>query len=165
MGAGLPHTGWCNAMGKAHGMRKGVKMEYVNDERLNQREENLLEAAKAAPAPSLGDMMAALMEKYKRGEWGKIYYVNITVQVDDDTEEHFVFLFRKPKPASYDRYIKTMSNSVTKASNSFVFDNIIEEQKELLRETVEEYPAMTISLAEKLLRLLGLADSTSVKKL
>lgn len=33
------------------------------------------------------------------------------------------------------------------------------------KETVEEYPAITISLADKLLRMLGLADTTSVKKL
>ena len=88
-----------------------------------------------------------------------------TVQADDETEEEFSFLFRKPKPASYDRYVKTISSSVTKASKSFVFDNIVEEQKEELKKTVEEYPAMTISLADKLLRMLGLADTTSVKKL
>lgn len=88
-----------------------------------------------------------------------------TVQVDDETEEEFTFLFHKPKPASYDRYVKTISSSVTKASKSFVFDNIVEEQKAELKETVEEYPAMTISLADKLLRMLGLADATSVKKL
>ena len=58
-----------------------------------------------------------------------------------------------------------MSNSVTKASKSFAFDNIIDEQRDMLKETVEEYPAITISLADKLLRMLGLADTTSVKKL
>lgn len=106
----------------------------------------------------------ALKEKYKE-EGGKVYEVTTTVQVDDDTEEEFSYLFRKPKPGSYDRYVKTLSNSVTKASKSFVFDNIVEEQKEDLKKTMEEYPAITISLADKLLRMLGLADTTSVKKL
>lgn len=106
----------------------------------------------------------ALKAKYKE-EGGKVYDVTVTVQVDDDTEEEFSFLFRKPKPASYDRYVKTISNSVTKASRSFVYDNIVDEQKEELKKTVEEYPAITISLADKLLRMLGLADTTSVKKL
>lgn len=105
-----------------------------------------------------------LKEKYKE-EGGKVYEVTTTVQVDDDTEEEFSYLFRKPKPASYDRYVKTISNSVTKASKSFVFDNIVEEQKGDLKKTMEEYPAITISLADKLLRMLGLADTTSVKKL
>lgn len=135
-------------------------MDYVNNEGLNWKEEKLLEAAKAAP--DVADMKA-LREKYRSGD-GRIYEVVTTVQTDDETEEHFTFLFHKPRPASYDRYIKTMSSSVTKASRSFVFDNIIEEQKALLQETVDEYPAMTISLADKLLRMLGLAD-TSVKKL
>ena len=106
----------------------------------------------------------SLKRKYS-GTDEKIYTVTTTVQVDDDTEEEFSYLFRKPKPASYDRYVKTISNSVTKASKSFVFDNIIEEQKDELKKTVEEYPAITISLADKLLRMLGLADTTSVKKL
>lgn len=35
--------------------------------------------------------------------------------------------------------------------------------KRVLRK--QEYPAITISLADKLLRMLGLADTTSVKKL
>lgn len=43
--------------------------------------------------------------------------------------------------------------------------NIIDEQRDELKDTLEEYPAMAISLADKLLRMLGLADTTSVKKL
>lgn len=136
-------------------------MSYLNNEGMNQKEEKLLEAAREA---SSEDAAKTLKEKYSSDE-SKIYEVTTTVQVDDETEEQFSFLFHKPKPASYDRYVKTMSNSVTKASKSFVFDNIVDEQKEILKETVEEYPAMTISLADKLLRMLGLADTTSVKKL
>ena len=100
-----------------------------------------------------------------KGTDEKYYEVTVTLQVDDETEDEFTFLFKKPKAASYDRYVKTMSNSVTKASKSFAFDNIIDEQRDMLKETVEEYPAITISLADKLLRMLGLADTTSVKKL
>ena len=127
------------------------------------REEQLINAGKAAEADKKVDV-EALKKKYAASE-EKVYTVVTTVQVDDETEEEFTFLFRKPKPASYDRYVKTMSNSVTKASKSFAFDNIIDEQREELKKTVEEYPAITISLADKLLRMLGLADTTSVKKL
>lgn len=125
------------------------------------REQELIRAGREAE--QTGDV-ESLKRKYS-GTDEKIYTVTTTVQVDDDTEEEFSYLFRKPKPASYDRYVKTISNSVTKASKSFVFDNIIEEQKDELKKTVEEYPAITISLADKLLRMLGLADTTSVKKL
>lgn len=127
------------------------------------REQELIRAAKENEAAKAADV-ENLKEKYS-GTDEKIYTVTTTVQVDDDTEEEFSYLFRKPKPASYDRYVKTISNSVTKASKSFVFDNIIEEQRDELKKTVEEYPAITISLADKLLRMLGLADTTSVKKL
>lgn len=125
------------------------------------REQELIKAGREAE--QTGDV-ESLKRKYS-GTDEKIYTVITTVQVDDDTEEEFSYLFRKPKPASYDRYVKTISNSVTKASKSFVFDNIIEEQRDELKKTVEEYPAITISLADKLLRMLGLADTTSVKKL
>lgn len=127
------------------------------------REQELIRAAKENEAAKAADV-ESLKAKYS-GTDEKIYTVTTTVQVDDDTEEEFSYLFRKPKPASYDRYVKTISNSVTKASKSFVFDNIIEEQRDELKKTVEEYPAITISLADKLLRMLGLADTTSVKKL
>lgn len=127
------------------------------------REQELIRAGKESEAAKKADV-ESLKTKYS-GTDEKIYTVTTTVQVDDDTEEEFSYLFRKPKPASYDRYVKTISNSVTKASKSFVFDNIIEEQRDELKKTVEEYPAITISLTDKLLRMLGLADTTSVKKL
>lgn len=127
------------------------------------REQELIRMAKENEAAQKADV-ESLKRKYS-GTEEKVYTVTTTVQVDDDTEEEFSYLFRKPKPASYDRYVKTISNSVTKASKSFVFDNIIEEQRDELKKTVEEYPAITISLADKLLRMLGLADTTSVKKL
>ena len=125
------------------------------------REQELIKAGREAE--QTGDV-ESLKRKYS-GTDEKIYTVTATVEGGDDTEEEFSYLFRKPKPASYDRYVKTISNSVTKASKSFVFDNIIEEQRDELKKTVEEYPAITISLADKLLRMLGLADTTSVKKL
>lgn len=137
---------------------------------MNFMEEKLLSAAremeetKETEGTKEKKTVDALKKKY-REEGGKVYEVTTTVQVDDYTEEEFSYLFQKPKPASYDRYVKTISNSVTKASKSFAFDNIVEEQKEDLKKTMEEYPAITISLADKLLRMLGLADTTSVKKL
>lgn len=137
-------------------------MNYMEEKLLAEAEK--IEETEETKKENKKKRVESLKKKYKE-EGGKVYEVTTTVQVDDDTEEEFAFLFRKPKTASYDRYVKTISNSATKASKSFVFDNIIEEQKEELKETMEEYPAITISLADKLLRMLGLADSTSVKKL
>ena len=46
-----------------------------------------------------------------------------------------------------------------------MLDNICEEQRDELKSTLEEYPAMAISLGEKLLNMLGLSKDTTVKKL
>lgn len=105
-----------------------------------------------------------LKEKYS-GNGEKVYTVNTSVMIDDDTDKEFSFMFVKPKTASYDRYVKMMSNSATKAARTFSMDNIVPEQRDFLADTLNEYPAMSISLADKLLKMLGLADTTSVKKL
>lgn len=52
-----------------------------------------------------------------------------------------------------------------KALKTFAMDNICEEQYKKLGDALEEYPAMCISLGEKLLNMLGLSKDTAVKKL
>lgn len=106
----------------------------------------------------------AVCKKY-RDEGKKGYIVTTTLTLDDDTDQEYSFLFFEPKTASYDRYAKTASTSNSKASKAFALDNICPEQKEELRTMLNDYPAMGISLAEKLLYMLGLSKTTSVKKL
>lgn len=105
-----------------------------------------------------------LIKRYMESS-GKVYQVTATFSVEEDHEVTYTFLFHKPKTASYDRYIKTMAQSATKASKVFVRDNIVLEQKEELEQVMEEYPAIVITFADKLLKMLGLADNTTVKKL
>lgn len=108
--------------------------------------------------------VASLRSKYEKQD-GKIYEIKTSVQEDDETETEFDFIFRKPNTSSYDRYVKTTATSASRALKVFVLDNICEEQKDLLRATLEEYPAMAIGIGEKLLNMLGLAKDTTVKKL
>ena len=75
------------------------------------------------------------------------------------------FLFAEPKAASYDRYVKTASVSSSKAMRTFVLDNICQEQRKELEGLLEDYPAMGISLGEKLLYMLGLSKTTTVRRL
>lgn len=110
------------------------------------------------------DKMAELRQKYKNID-GKIYEIITSIQEDDESETEYDFVFRKPTTPSYDRYVKTSGTSSTRALKTFVLDNICEEQTEELRNTLEEYPAMAISLGEKLLNMLGLSKETQVKKL
>lgn len=105
-----------------------------------------------------------LKKKYKEMD-GKIYEITTSVQEDDDNEKEFGYVFRKPRIASYDRYVKTAQASGTRALKAFVLDNICDEQYDELQETLEEYPAMAIGLGEKLLNMLGLSKDTVVKKL
>lgn len=144
-------------------------MSNGNNVVLSKDEEQLFEAVKAEEKNKAEEKkkkvdVEKLKEKYTESG-KKVYLVTTTVQTDDDNEEEFNFLFKKPMPASYDRYVKMISNSASKASRTFSHDNIVDEMKDELKETLEEYPAMAISLADKLLHMLGLSDSTSVKKL
>lgn len=110
------------------------------------------------------DKMESLRRKYKEID-GKIYEIVTSIQEDDENETEFDFIFRKPGTPSYDRYVKTSGTSGTKALRTFVLDNICDEQRDELKDVLEEYPAMAISLGEKLLNMLGLSKDTTVKKL
>ncbi len=108
--------------------------------------------------------MEKLRSKYKEAD-GKIYEIETSIQEDDENETTLDFIFRKPGTPSYDRYVKTSGTSGSKALKVFVTDNICEEQRDELKAAMEEYPALAISLGEKLLNMLGLSKDTTVKKL
>lgn len=145
-----------------------------NTDILTQAEQQLFDAAKSEGHVSpkedrlrfettAADGAERAKEKYQE-KGVKLYEITADLEEDDDTEVNVAFLLKRPSMGSYDRYIKTVSTSMSKASRAFVMDNIIEEQRELLKETLEEYPALAISISGKLLSMLGLADSVAVKK-
>jgi len=101
-----------------------------------------------------------LKEKY-----GKIYQLNMTLSPDDETELELCYIFKKPATASYDRYVKTAGNGMTKALKTFLTDNIIPEQLDKLEADIEEYPALTLGAGEKLLSMLGLSKDANLMRL
>lgn len=108
----------------------------------------------------------ALCESYRsKGMQGQMYIVTTNLSQDDEMDRTMEFLFREPKAASYDRYVKTANVSSSKAMRTFVLDNICQEQKQELEQLLNEYPAMGISLGEKLLYMLGLSKTTTVRRL
>jgi hypothetical protein len=133
------------------------KVESSQVQTVPSGQENLNGQEKTPPVEQL-------KRKYS-GNGEKVYTVSASVMIDDYTDEEFAFVFMKPKTASYDRYVKMLSSSATKAARTFSMDNIVPEQRDFLTDTLNEYPAMSISLSDKLLKMLGLADSTFVKKL
>ena len=107
-----------------------------------------------------------LCRKYAdKGMRGKMYIVTTNLSQDDDMDRTMEFLFSEPKAASYDRYVKTASVSSSKAMRTFVLDNICQEQRKDLEKLLNEFPAMGISLGEKLLYMLGLSKTTTVRRL
>lgn len=95
----------------------------------------------------------------------KLYNVGINLEIDDETDERMEYTFKKPSTPSYDRYIKKCGDSPKAASNRFALDNVIEEHRDRLQTDLEEYPALALSITEKLFAMLGLAKSVDVKKL
>ncbi|MEG0689282.1 MAG: hypothetical protein RR466_11390 [Hungatella sp.] len=105
------------------------------------------------------------IKKELEASGGKIYQVDIEIQEDDDNTIEKVYFFKKPGTASYDRYLKTSSASNSKALKTFAEDNVCDQQTEELHKDFEEYPALSITIGEKLLSMLGLGKTTTVKKL
>lgn len=93
----------------------------------------------------------------------KMYKVVVGFDVTEDVRTEKTYHFKKPNVSSYDRYIKSMSKGPTKASRAFVMDNIEDKQKEQLISDLEQYPAMAITISDKLLSMLGMGDATLTK--
>lgn len=98
-------------------------------------------------------------------KYGKIYKVSTTIEPDDDHSVDVEYVFQKPNVASYDRYVKTTANGATKALQSFLFDNVVEEYRAKLTADLEEYPALALGVGEKLLAMLGLSKNVNLKML
>lgn len=141
---------------------ENTKLAAANIERREPME--MLQAQKPARWNTLTnkELLKGVEQKYK-GSGACV--ISTSLSPDDDTELELHFIFKKPGTASYDRYVKTTSVSSSKALKTFLKDNIIEEQKEDLELVNEEYPAVSISVGEKLLYMLGLSKDTTVKKL
>ena len=95
-------------------------------------------------------------------KYGKVYRVG---EVDDETEKTVEFYFKRPSTASYDRYVKTTAQGATKALKTFLFDNVVAESEADLEADLEEFPALALSIGEKLLGMLGLSKQTNLKML
>lgn len=67
------------------------------------------------PAPAVSE--TASDEELEK-KYGNIYRIGMTVFEDDDNEVELVYRFKRPSVASYDRYVKTLSQiGASKVSN------------------------------------------------
>lgn len=100
-----------------------------------------------------------------RAKYGKVYCVAMTVPVDDTQEQEYSYYFKRPTVPSYDRYIKTASQGITKASKAFMLDAVVEEDLARLTADMEENPGIAITIGNKLTEILGLTNTVNLKKL
>ena len=95
----------------------------------------------------------------------KVYKIALTLHPDDETEVPVAYYFKRPGNPSYNRYVKTASKDMTGALKTFMFDAVVEESKAQLEKDLEEYPALAISVGEKLLSMMGFTDLSNLRKL
>lgn len=100
-----------------------------------------------------------------KNKHGKIYKITTELIEDDEHTREVEYIFKKPVTASYDRYIKNASKGATKALQAFLLDNVIPEQERDLADDIEEFPALTLGIGQKLLNLLGLSDNVNLTML
>ena len=104
-------------------------------------------------------------EELKSKYDGKLYQVGITIPIDDDHEKEYSYRFKRPSVPSYDRYVKTAAQGITKASKAFMLDAVIDEDRERLAKDMEENPGIAITIGNKLTEILGLTNTANLKKL
>lgn len=96
----------------------------------------------------------------------KLYEITVTLQPDNEDEEiEKTYMFAKPSVQSFNRYINNVSKNMMNASKTLLKDNIVDEQISALESDWNEYPAIVLSLVEKLLYSMGLAKSSNFKRL
>lgn len=111
----------------------------------------------AQATPTVDDL------KVKYGD--KLYRIKASFDPDDDTTINVDYVFVRPSVASYDRYMKTASNGMTKALQTFLNDSVTEEYRAKLTSDLNEYPALALTIGEKLLAMMGLSKDINLKRL
>lgn len=111
-------------------------------------------------------MDKAMLQECK-DKYGKVYSVKVTVPdlENGEDEKELEFLFKQPSPLDYDRFIKDANKKASQSFKNLVISCVVEEDSEALQEAISDYPALPSSLAAQLLKLMGLSDNVSLKKL
>lgn len=100
-------------------------------------------------------------------KYGKVYSIKVSVPDLENSEEEkeLEFIFKQPIPLDYDRFMKDASKKTSQSFKNLVISCVVEEDSNALQEAINEYPALPSSLASQLLKLMGLSDNISLKKL
>ncbi len=135
--------------------------KFANDKAENANNETKNESLQGNTQTPEKSKLDELKAKYG----GKVYKIGATIEVDDENEKTVEYFFKRPSTGSYDRYVKTTAQGATKSLKTLLFDNVTEESRAALEADLEEFPALALSIGEKLLGLLGLSKQTNLKLL
>lgn len=107
-----------------------------------------------------------LSENGLKQKYGKLYRIEVVVDDDDEEEgRKITFLFRRPSTASLNRYVKNLSKNALSAATVFLRDSVIEEQKKKFDAEIEKFPALSLTMGDKLLGALGASNNINFRKL
>ncbi|WP_427340605.1 hypothetical protein [Caloranaerobacter sp. DY30410] len=98
-----------------------------------------------------------------KSKYEKIYIITTTIVDEDGEDKEIEFIFRKPDVRDYDRFIKDASKKPSQAFKNLVLSGVIDEDRDRLKKTLEDFPAAASSIAKEYLRLMGLSDTTNLR--
>ena len=105
-------------------------------------------------------------KKFKdyKEKYGKIYLISTELE-DPETgdEKEIKFVFKRPGTKDYDRFIKEVSKKASMAFKNLVLSSVVDEERQELKNTLEEYPALSSTLSQRLLKLMGASEDTNLK--
>lgn len=100
-----------------------------------------------------------------RQKYGKVFAIGVELEDEDGNEIKKEFRFKNPKSTHYDRLLKEMSGKPSAAMKNYVFSLVIDEDRDELERTVEEYPGVAAGITDKLGEKIGLGTTVTIKKL
>ncbi len=104
------------------------------------------------------------MEELKQ-KYGKVYEIVVELEDEDGNEVKKEFTFKKPQSIHFDRLLKEMSSKPSAAMKNFLFSLVIDEDRDKLESTIQEYPGAVAGITDKLNDKIGLNATVTIKKL
>ena len=93
-----------------------------------------------------------------------VYLISFEVMDDEGQDKEQEYLFYKPRPQDYERFINESSEKRIRAMNNLVLGCVVEEMKEDLEAKIALYPGISTTITNELIKLLGVKTG-NLKKL
>lgn len=103
------------------------------------------------------------MEKITKEELKEKYGRTMTIEVTVPCLETFQdkdmeFRFKMPKAGDQDRLVTEIAKNKMKAMSNICMSTVIDEDREALKSSFEDYPGLPATIAERIMKILGFGD-------